>query len=260
MLDINATVDCLFNHTNVAPFICKQLIQRFVTSNPSTGYVARISSVFNDNGSGVRGDLKAVVRAILLDTEAREPAKMSDPTFGKQREPFLRCVNFARAFNASAQTGYYQLQDFFMDHYEEPTKAPSVFNFFKPGYIPPGPIADAGLVGPEFQIINAGSSISMPNYYYNALENNDLNRWGTGDTTRTVRLNLAPELALVNDPDALVRRLDLVLTGGTLSPQEFALVRDAVGRIQNYVYQYDLARVRLAIYLIVTSPEFCVMR
>lgn len=260
MLDINAAIDCLFNHTNVAPFVGRQLIQRFVTSNPSTGYLARVSEAFNNNGSGVRGDLKAVIRAVLMDPEARDPAKLSDPMFGKQREPFLRVVNFARAFNASAQAGFYQLDQFYMDHYEEPMKAPSVFNFFKPEYLPPGPLANAGLFGPEFQIVNAGSAISAPNYYYNAIMYEDLHRWGSGDATRAVRPNFAPELALVNDPDALVRRLDLVLTGGTLSPREFAIVRDAVARIPTYVWEWENERVALAVYLVVTSTEFCVLR
>lgn len=260
LLDINAAIDCLFNHTNVAPFIGRQLIQRFVTSNPSTGYLARVSAAFNNNGSGVRGDLKAVIRAVLMDPEARDPAKIGDPSFGKQREPFLRVVNFARAFNAAATCGFYQLDQFYMDHYEEPMKAPSVFNFFKPEYLPPGPLANAGLFGPEFQIVNAGSAISAPNYYYNAIIYEDLHRWGSGNPDRAVRPNFAPELALVNDPAALVRRLDLVLTGGALSPREFALVRDAVTRIPTYVWEWENERVWLAVYLIVTSPEFCVLR
>ncbi len=262
LLDINAAMDCLFNHTNVAPFVGRQLIQRFVTSNPSTGYVARVSAAFNNNGSGVRGDLKAVIRAVLMDPEARDPAKRSDPAFGKQREPFLRVVNFARAFNASATCGFYQLDQFYMDHYEEPMKAPSVFNFFKPEYLPPGVLANHGLFGPEFQIVNAGSAISAPNYYFKAIYDNDLHRWGSGNPDRAVRPNFAPELALVNDPDALVRRLDLVLTGGTLSPREFSVVRDAVARIPaaEWMYQWENERVWLAAYLIVTSPEFCVLR
>lgn len=260
MLDVNAAIDCLFNHTNVAPFIGRQLIQRFVTSNPSTGYLARVSAAFNNNGSGVRGDLKAVIRAVLMDPEARDPAKRSDPTFGKQREPFLRVVNFARAFNAAANAGFYQLDQFYMDHYEEPMKAPSVFNFYKPEYLPPGVLANSGLYGPEFQIVNAGSAISAPNYYYNAILYEDLHRWGSGNPDRSVRPNFAPELALVNDPDALVRRLDLVLTGGSLSPREFGVIRDAVARIPTYIWEWENERVWLAVYLVVTSPEFCVLR
>ena len=129
---INGAVDCLFNHPNVGPFIGRQLIERLVTSNPSPGYISRVAAVFADNGQGVRGDMKAVIKAILLDTEARDPAKMSDPTFGKLREPFLRCVNLAHAFNASAQAGYHALDSFYLDHVEEPMRSPSVFNFYQP--------------------------------------------------------------------------------------------------------------------------------
>jgi uncharacterized protein (DUF1800 family) len=261
MLDINAAIDNLFAHTNVAPFIGKQLIQRFVTSNPSTDYVARVSAAFNDNGAGVRGDLKAVLKTILLDEEARDPSRMYDPTFGRQREPFLRVVNFARAFNAAAQSGYYSLDNFFALIYEEPLRSPSVFNFYLPGYIPPGVLHAAGLVGPEFQIVNAGSAISNPNYYLSALTFNDLHRWGTADSTRATRLNLAPEIALATNVDALIRRLDLALMYGNLSPREFQIIREAVSRVNASVTsQWDLERVKLAIYLMVTSPEFCVMR
>jgi uncharacterized protein (DUF1800 family) len=155
MADVRAAVANLFNHPNVGPFIGKQLIQRFVTSNPSPDYVARVSAAFADNGHGVRGDMKAVVKAILLDPEARDGAKMSDPHFGKMREPFLRFVNFARAFNAASPSGLYILDQFDLDHMEEPMSAPSVFNFFMPNYRPPGALTDANLLAPEFQIVNA---------------------------------------------------------------------------------------------------------
>ena len=113
LADINGAIDCLFNHPNVGPFIGRQLIQRLVTSNPSPAYISRVAAVFADNGQGVRGDMKAVIKAILLDTEARDPAMMSSSTFGKLREPFLRCVNLAHAFNASAQAGFYALDAFY---------------------------------------------------------------------------------------------------------------------------------------------------
>jgi uncharacterized protein (DUF1800 family) len=259
MLDLQAAIDNLFWHTNVAPFIGKQLIQRFVTSNPGTGYVARVSAAFNDNGAGVRGDLKAVLRAVLLDDEARDPANLHNPSFGKMREPFLRVVNMARAFNAAASAGYYALDDFNIDHYQQPLNSPSVFNFYLPGYLPPGALAQANLLGPEFQILNAGSAISGPNYYVTAVRSG-LHRWGTSFPERTVLLNLAPELALVTDVDALVRRLDLALMYGTLSSRESQIIREAVSRIHSGLWLWQQERVYLAIYLMVTSPEFCVMR
>jgi uncharacterized protein (DUF1800 family) len=257
--DLEDALDSLFWHTNVAPFIGRQLIQRFVTSNPDTGYIARVSAVFNDNGSGVRGDLGAVLKAVLLDPEARDPARLHDPAFGKQREPFLRVVNFGRAFNAASAEGIYPLDNFYMDHYQEPLKAPSVFNFYLPGYQPPGAVSAAGLVGPEFQILNAGSAISAPNYYYGAVRGG-LHRWGSGIATRTVKLDLSQETNLVTDVDALVRRLDLGLTGGTLEPRTFQIVRDAVERVSTGTWDWQNERAYLAIYLVVTSPEFCVMR
>ncbi len=259
LLDLNAAIDNLFWHTNVAPFIGKQLIQRFVTSNPSTGYVARVSAAFNNNGSGVRGDMKAVLKAILLDEEARDPSRMNDPAFGKLREPFLRVVNMARAFNAAAAAGFYALDDFYMDHYQQPLNSPSVFNFYLPGYLPPGALANAGLVGPEFQILNAGSAISAPNYYLNAVRSG-LHRWGSAIPERSVLLNLTQELGLVNDLDTLIRRMDLALMYGTLSPREFQIIREAVARIHSGLWQWDQERIYLAVYLMVTSPEFAVMR
>jgi uncharacterized protein (DUF1800 family) len=234
-----------------------------VTSNPSPGYIERVALKFADNGSGVRGDLKAVVKAILLDPEARDPERMNDPHFGKVREPFLRVVNMARAFNAASPSGLYQLGSFFMDHYEEPMKSPSVFNFYLPGYTPPGEIQAADLVAPEFQIVNATSAVSAPNYYYNAILGG-LHRWGTADPQRNTKLNLAHELTLVNgstpEVDALLRRLDLALTYGTLHPRQMQIIRECVLRIDTSRNAYQNERIRAAIYLIVTSPDFCVLR
>lgn len=276
LADINLAMGCLFNHPNVGPFIGRQLIERLVTSNPSPGYISRVAAAFADNGQGLRGDMKAVIKAVLLDSEARDPARMVDPTFGKLREPFLRCVNFAHAFNAAATGGYYALDAFYMDHVEEPMRSPSVFNFYQPSYSPPGMLHSAGLLAPEFQIINAGSGISAPNYFYNALNNNNLHRWGSGVASQTVRLNTAQELAMIlppggninadqppgpaQDPDPLIRRLDLALTGGTLSPRQFQIVREAIERIPTTGWQWHKERLNLAIYLIVTSPEFAVQR
>jgi len=275
LADINGAIDCLFNHPNVGPFIGRQLIQRLVTSNPSPGYISRVSAVFADNGQGVRGDMKAVVKAILLDSEARDPAKMSDPTFGKLREPFLRCVNLAHAFNAAAQSGYYALDNFYMDHVEEPMRSPSVFNFFQPGYSPPGSLNQAGLFSPEFQIINAGSAVSAPNYFFNAIRNNDLHRWGAGNANQAVRLSISQELAMIVsaaninqdvpanpnlDLDPLLRRLDMALTGGTLSPRQLQVIRESFERIPAGTWQWHKERLWLAIYLITTSPEFAVQR
>ncbi len=275
LADVHAAVSNLCAHPNVGPFIGKQLIQRLVTSNPSTGYVARVAAAFTDNGRGERGDLKAVVKAILLDPEARDPAMMNQPTWGKLREPFLRVVNFARAFNAASTSGHYPLDQFSLDHLQDPMNAPSVFNFFLPAHSPPGPITQLGLVAPEFQIINASSAITGPNYFWDDAILGGLHTQGAGNASYNVRPNLTNELAMIvpatqinqdvpigpaADPDALIRRLDLTLTGGTLSPPQFQIIREAMLRINPPTWQWHRERLRLAIYLIVTSPDFNVLR
>ncbi len=271
--DVNAAIDNLFNHPNVGPFVARLLIQRLVTSNPSSAYIGRVAAAFADNGAGARGDMKAVVKAILLDDEARDPAMRADLTYGKLREPFLKCVNFARAFNAYSQSGWYYLDAFTLDHVQEPMKSPSVFNFFLPTYTPPGALAQAGLAAPEFQIVNAASGVTAPNYFWNSIDGG-LHRWGVGTAAYATRLNLTPELLLAApnyagnntppgpaaDPDALLRRLDLVLTGGTLTPRNFQIIREAILRINVGTSEWAMRRVKLGIYLIVTSPEFAVQR
>ena len=280
MADVNAAIENLFNHPNVGPFIARQLIQRLLTSNPSAAYIGRVSVKFADNGAGVRGDMKAVVKQILLDPEARDPAMLADPAFGKLREPFLKCVNFARAFNAVSQEGlatqssWYYLDAFTLDHVEEPLKAPSVFNFYLPTYTPPGTLSQAGLVAPEFQIINAASGVTAPNYFWQAITGG-LHRWGSARPERTVKLNLDQEMLMIlpaayvgqpnpqvtpYDPDPLLRRLDLALTGGMLTPRNFQTIREAMMRIGPGTYDWPTSRLKLGIYLIVTSPEFAVQR
>lgn len=262
LADMRATIDCLFNHPSCPPFISKQLIQKFVTSNPSPDYISRVTAKFINNGHGVRGDLKAVLKAILLDPEARDPAMLADTGFGKMREPYLRTVNLARAFNAKSTTGRYTI-DYISDNFlQQPYSAPSVFNFFKPGYSPPGAVSDAGLVGPEFQIVNALTALAGPNFYFDALTygfNPGLEAQGA-----EVRVQLNPELALADNVPALMRRLDMVLTGGTLPAEQHQIIREAVEAIQvtpitNY-YNYKFERVHMAIYLISTSPEFAMIR
>ena len=134
-------LDTLFHHPNLPPFVGRQLIQRLVTSNPSPAYVARVAAAFADNGSGVRGDLKAVLRAILLDPEARDASNAANPAYGKVREPVLRFLNWARAYRANSPSGLWaigDLSDAASRLGQSPMRSPSVFNFFRPGYVPPG--------------------------------------------------------------------------------------------------------------------------
>jgi uncharacterized protein (DUF1800 family) len=258
MLDFNAAIDCLFHHPNTAPFISKQLIQRLVTSNPSPGYVERVAGKFVNNGNGMRGDLKAVIRAILTDVEARS-LQNGSLTSGKLKEPYLRTVNLAHALNAKAANGVYDLKYLEEVHFQQPLSAPSVFNFFKPGFAPAGPLTDNGLVAPEFQIVNAVTALRLPNYYLSVLENG-FNRWGSDNRKALVRPNFESELALVEDVPALLRRLDLILTGGTLPPEQHQVIREAVQQIESSMWEWKLERVRMAIYLIVSSPEFAILK
>ena len=128
--------------------------------------------------------------------------------------------------------------------------------------MPPGVVGEAGLVAPEFQILNATTAVSAPNYFYNSIAGRDLHRWGTADRTRTVRPNFTQETALAaTDVDALIRRLDLHLTCGGLSPREFQSIREALLRVDAAVTgNWQTERVNLAVYLILTSPEFRILR
>lgn len=259
LADLNAAIDCLFNHPNTGPFICKQLIQRFVTSNPTPAYVGRVAAKFADNGKGVRGDMKAVIRAMLLDDEARNPLMLSSAAFGKLKEPYLRTANLMRAFNAKSTSGQYRLSYLNEIHFQQPWSSPSVFNFFRPGYSPAGPLSDAGLVAPEFQIVNAISALSVPNYHFWAVRQG-FNRWGDSNPAYVVRGQFGPEKALINDVPALLRRLDLVMTGGTLPPEQHQIIREAVEGINSTMWDWQNERLYMAVYLIASTPEFAVLR
>ena len=169
--DLDFALDNIFNHANVGPFMATQLIKRLVTSNPSPAYVGRIAAVFNDNGSGVRGDIKAVVRALLLDAEAR--AIPGFAAYGKLREPVLRLSHLWRAFNirpglSSSSRGEYntpspQMMDLDSVTGQAVLKSPSVFNFFTPYFSPAGPVARQNLVAPEFELFTESNELATSN-------------------------------------------------------------------------------------------------
>ncbi|HEY8901356.1 MAG TPA: DUF1800 family protein [Chthoniobacterales bacterium] len=286
--DISDAIDNIFAHANVGPFVCRQLIQRFVTSNPSPAYIQRVAAVFTANKANPQ-QMRLVIRAILLDDEARNPAKLADVAFGKQREPFLRIANLIKAFDATAANGKFELRYLDRAAAQRPLSSPSVFNFYLPDYQPPGELTARGLVAPEFQITNDITLISNPNYAFDSVTGwrewtdtgptatyhlGDFNIWGSaypeGDPRHDKDLVLpdtTAELALANDPDALIRRLDLLLTYGNLSPRQHQIIRDALERITpathnptGYPNDYLQARVETAIYLISTSPEFCILK
>ena len=246
--DLKTTLDTIFNHPNVGPFICRQLIQRLVTSNPSPGYIYRVASVFNDNGQGVRGDLKAVVRAILMDYDARV-GFVTAQSAGHQREPVIRVTNLVRAFNGTSPSGKYSVRNAYANLAEEAMHSPTVFNFFSPDYAAPGAIAAAGLKSPEFEITTDTTVISTANYLRSAINT------GLGPSGDRITLSLAAEQTRASDPAGLVDHLNSVLMAGGMSSAMRNVMINAVTQIPA---TNTLERVRTAIYLVVNSPEFVV--
>ena len=255
--DIRIALDTLFNHPNVGPFFGKQLIQRLVSSNPSPAYVSRVAAAFNNNGSGVRGDMKAVISAVLLDQEARAPASGSN---GKLREPVVRFLQWMRSFNAASTDGRFLLgttTDPATQLGQSPLYSPSVFNFFRPGYIPPNSrVGTAGLVAPEAQIINETSVPGYLNFMRGVVTS------GIGTTTNNIRdiqANYSIELAIAGNPDALIDRVSLLLAAGTLSATTRATIRAAVASVNigtSTAAADQRNRVNLAIFLVMASPEY----
>lgn len=254
--DLSDAIDNLFEHPNTGPFVGRRLIQRLVKSNPSTGYVARVTAAFNDNGSGVRGDMKAVLKAILLDPEARDAAWLDDDGHGKLREPYLRFVQLARAFNASADNGRYDMRYLGEVFMQQPMSSPSVFNFYQPDYQPSGDLKQRGLFAPEFQITTAVSAISVPNHMFECVHYH-LNRWGGTNTNTWVTLELDVEDSLASDPDSLIAHLDLILTQGRLAPANHQVIREAIERMDE---PDPREVVDMALYLFTVSPEFSTAR
>jgi uncharacterized protein (DUF1800 family) len=230
---LKIALDTIFNHPNVGPFIGKQLIQRLVTSNPSPAYVARVAAAFNDNGKGVRGDMKAVIRAILLDEQARSASIALQPTYGKLREPVIRLANWARAFGASAVSGRFAIGDtssasVFLA--QAPLKAPSVFNFFRPGYVPPNSqTAAMGMVSPEMQITHETSIAAYLNFMQGVVQNGLAS--STGQEINRIIPTYAPEIALADTPGALVDRINILLFANVMRPATRSRIVDAISTI-----------------------------
>ena len=255
--DVRIALDTLFNHPNVGPFFGKQLIQRLVSSNPSPAYVSRVAAVFNNNGQGVRGDMKAIIRAVLFDPEARAPAVGSN---GKLREPAVRLVHWMRSFNAASRDGRFLLgitSDPATQLGQMPMYSPSVFNFFRPGYIPPNSrVGSAGFTAPEAQIINETSIPGYLNYMRGVVTSGIGN---SNNNIRDIQADYNAELALAGNPDALVDRVSLLLTAGKLSASTRANVLAAVSSVSvgtTTAATDQRNRINLAIYLIMASPEY----
>lgn len=253
-------LDALFNHPNVGPFFSKQMIQRLVTSNPSASYIDRVAKIFNNNGSGVRGDLRAVFKAILLDDEATNAAGLTSPTFGKVREPVLRFTQWARNFGATSRSGNWiiaNLSNPATSLGQSPLRAPSVFNFYRPGYVPANTaIATNALVAPEFQIITEVSVAGYINFMASAIGSaNGLNN--------DVKANYTRELAIVSDTAALLNRLSLLLSGNQLTDTTKTTIKtalDATTVTDTSSLADKERRVYLATLLVFASPDYLVQK
>ena len=253
-------LDTLFNHPNVGPFFSKQMIQRLVTSNPSAGYVDRVAKIFNNNGSGVRGDLRAVFKAILLDDEATNAAGLTSPTFGKIREPVLRFTQWARNFGATSRSGNWLIANLSNPATglgQSPLRAPSVFNFYRPGYVPANTaIATNALVAPEFQIVTEVSVAGYINFMASAIGSaNGLNN--------DVKATYTNELAIVTDTSALLNRLSLLLSGNQLTDSTKATIKaalDATTVTNSSALADKERRVYLATLLVFASPDYLVQK
>ncbi|AOL95747.1 Uncharacterized conserved protein, DUF1800 family [Porphyrobacter sp. LM 6] len=257
---LRQALDHLFNHPNVGPFFAKQMIQRLVTSNPSPAYVKRVADIFANNGSGRRGDLAAVFKAILLDTEALDPANVTNANFGKLREPILRFAQHARTFKGRSLSGSWRIADLSDPATalgQSPLRSPSVFNFFRPGYFPTGSeIANRGLLAPEFQLVNETSVAGYVNFIERAVE-------GQRAPVSDLALDYADEAAIANDSTALLDRLDLLLTGKQLSTSVRDTIKQAIDDVPittATAADDRLRRVRIGVALILASTDYLIQK
>jgi uncharacterized protein (DUF1800 family) len=274
--DLEAALGNVFNHSNVAPFVSKQLIQRLVTSNPSPAYVSRVSAVFNDNGSGVKGDLAAVARAILLDPEARAKPDAS-AYFGKLKAPLLKFTALMRAFdvaayqplNAEGSASRQTIRFFWpgFDYAQRPYGAPSVFNFYRPDYQPANTFADTSVVAPEFQILDEKNITAASNWagaiIFNAY---DFLREGCEDNLTfdngvgCLYPDFQYEIELAKDTGQLLDHLDMLLMAGQMSSEAKAIVAEHIDTFDSVAEQERLYRVAEAVYLLWMSPEYAIQR
>lgn len=267
--DLKDALDNVFNHPNVGPFISKQIIQRLVTSNPSPAYVQRVAEKFNNDGAGRRGNLEAVVKAILLDAEARNSASgTAAASAGKLKEPLLRLTQFWRAYEATSRSGRLGVAANFSGGVgavfgQAQGSSPSVFNFFSPFYAPPGEIADSGRVSPEMQLATEYLNTQIANFFWTQA----VSRTHTASNLAVdlMYINTAEELAVANDSEALINRVAERLLGGsaqisaTLKAQAKAQIERTVVPATNPGTALA-TRTADAIFFVTTSSEFALQR
>ena len=256
MKDIEMAVDHIFRHPNVGPFIGKQLIQKLVTSNPSPAYIKKVAETFNDNGRGVRGDMTAVFKAILLHPEARSCESLQSPTQGKLQEPMVRLMERIRNYKVIPDANNKIFTDGGSSRWnfdQNILTAPNVFNFYLPTYSPLGALRGSNLLGPEFQMHNSTSSLRWAN---SAMSPD----WLMGYYWRTQRegfyeLDLSDLYPYANDPEALLNQLDKRFTRGQLTSRTRRLIKYNIDRNLN-----TKNRINSAIGILLLSPEYNILK
>ncbi len=253
---LRLALDTLFNHPNVGPFIGRQLIQRLVTSHPSPAYVARVAATFNSNGRGVRGDMAAVTRAVLLDPEAiAAPAG----SIGKLREPVIRVAHWLRSFDARSTSGQYMLATELEQVSQRALHAPSVFGYFRPGFVPPNTTFSAsGTTVPELQIVNESTTAQ----WVNTAQRMAGSGLGWAGTANDVIANLQPlaDLVATGNADSLIQRLNLLLFAGRMSPALKQELLESMASVPGSQADSQLNRARVALFLALASPDYLVQR
>jgi uncharacterized protein (DUF1800 family) len=256
--DLAAVVDAVFNHPNTAPFVARHMIQNLVKANPSPAYIRRVADVFANNGAGVRGDMRAVVRQVLLDPEARGDRKTGDND-GKVKDPVLLMTSTMRMMGARSDGYVFLRRDYGLA--QRPYASPSVFNFYSPDY----PLAQGnGAVSPASQLLGTATAFERHNILTDWTLWGDANRWdwqrGTdvqGSTGTT--MDWAPWATLAATPDALLDKLSTLAFAGGMTPEMRTEIKAAMAAITNTdVTRQNTERARAAFHLVVTSPDFTV--
>lgn len=255
-LEIDMALDNIFYHPNVGPFIAKNLILHMVTSNPSPAYVGRVAAVFNNNGSGVRGDMKAVVKAILLDPEARGDVK-TDPNYGKLREPVQLMTNVFRIWNVRSADGLSQSDGVVSNlptaMAQNPFNAPTVFNYYPPDYVIPG----TALPGPEFNILTTGTAIARANFA-NTMVFGRINVGPDAPNGTSIDLSeLQAAFAADTSGNLMLDLLNRKMMHSTMSPQMRSAILTSLAPITN---TNTLAKAQQALYLVTTSSQYQIQR
>ncbi|HEX7644085.1 MAG TPA: DUF1800 domain-containing protein [Burkholderiaceae bacterium] len=257
---LKIALDALFNHPNVPAFFGKQLIQKFVTSNPSPAYIGRVAAAFisgTGSAAGVRGDMKSVISAVLLDPEAQTAPGATNPAAGKVREPILRLAQWARTFNARSPSGQWAVGDTSSSSYrlgQSPLRSPTVFNFFSPGFVPPNNVlGNPSLVAPELQIVTESTVIGYVNFMQQVV----------AGQLADITPDYSNELALASNPAALVARLNTLLAAGQLSSATTTAIQNAIGSISlsgANAASGASNRVKAAVLLVMSTPEYLVQK